>query len=252
MWEWFRSVFGGPTPPAPPGVATPAATLSPPTGMATIDLPVTGDDAALVAAVCAAWDDELTRLVYADWLDERGDPRGEFLRVECRLHAAAADDPDALALRERLAELARAVDVRWHLAVCRVHVEPGPAHASPHRHPLNVAGPFYTHGWCVSCEAPEGEAPDLLAPLCAVNYTTHFVRQPGTAAEFERACSACEVCCVADLRYGGTDPLVIRRLGNSPEYCDHLIGHSPDLLPAPDWYRDGGPPWNPVDIPPVA
>jgi uncharacterized protein (TIGR02996 family) len=25
------------------------------------------------------------RLVYADWLDERGDPRGEFIRVQCEL-----------------------------------------------------------------------------------------------------------------------------------------------------------------------
>ena len=30
-------------------------------------------------------DDALTRLVYADWLDERGDPRGEYLRLLNRL-----------------------------------------------------------------------------------------------------------------------------------------------------------------------
>src|SRR2546427_787192 len=29
--------------------------------------------------------DEGTRLVFADWLEERGDPLGEFLRNQCRL-----------------------------------------------------------------------------------------------------------------------------------------------------------------------
>jgi uncharacterized protein (TIGR02996 family) len=29
--------------------------------------------------------DDVSRLVYADWLEERGDPRGEFIRVQCAL-----------------------------------------------------------------------------------------------------------------------------------------------------------------------
>jgi len=35
-------------------------------------------------AVVAAPGDEATRLVYADWLEERGDPLGEFLRLQCQ------------------------------------------------------------------------------------------------------------------------------------------------------------------------
>lgn len=35
----------------------------------------------------------------------------------------------------------------------------------PRRCPLNAPGPFYTLGLCMACEAPEAEAPDLLAPL---------------------------------------------------------------------------------------
>ena len=35
-----------------------------------------------VAAICAEPDDDLPRLIYADWLDDRGDPRGEFIRLQ--------------------------------------------------------------------------------------------------------------------------------------------------------------------------
>src|SRR5215203_7291502 len=38
------------------------------------------DEAAFWAAIAAAPDDDLPKLVFADWLDERGDPRGACLR----------------------------------------------------------------------------------------------------------------------------------------------------------------------------
>jgi uncharacterized protein (TIGR02996 family) len=43
------------------------------------------DAAAFIRAVIAAPADDLPRLVYADFLDERGDPRGEFVRVQVEL-----------------------------------------------------------------------------------------------------------------------------------------------------------------------
>lgn len=43
-------------------------------------------DADFLAAVAAHPHDQLTRLVYADWLDEQGDPLGEFIRVQVELH----------------------------------------------------------------------------------------------------------------------------------------------------------------------
>jgi uncharacterized protein (TIGR02996 family) len=40
-------------------------------------------------------DDPLRRLVYADWLDERGDPRGEYLRLITRLRELRGEiDPE--------------------------------------------------------------------------------------------------------------------------------------------------------------
>jgi uncharacterized protein (TIGR02996 family) len=38
------------------------------------------DEAALRAALAARPDDELPRLAYADWLNERGDPRAAWVR----------------------------------------------------------------------------------------------------------------------------------------------------------------------------
>jgi hypothetical protein len=110
----------------------------------------------------------------------------------------------------------------------------------PRRFPKNAAGPFYTLGhrcpqitsrdaprlWCgdcLACEAPEAEAPDLLAPLSEHNIDTYFVRQPKTIDEIERACRAAKVCCVAALRYGGQDRAIIEQLNNSPDFCDYCI-----------------------------
>jgi uncharacterized protein (TIGR02996 family) len=41
----------------------------------------------LLAAVRAEPDDDTPRLVLADWLEERGDPRGEFVRLQVRIAA---------------------------------------------------------------------------------------------------------------------------------------------------------------------
>ena len=58
----------------------------------------------LLAAVYADPDDDGARLVYADALLERGDPRGELIALQCRL-AHAPDSPDAKQLRRRIREL---------------------------------------------------------------------------------------------------------------------------------------------------
>src|SRR4051794_30932426 len=44
-------------------------------------------------------DDDAPRLIFADWLDENGDPqRARFIRVQCRLATLGEDDPE----RQRL------------------------------------------------------------------------------------------------------------------------------------------------------
>jgi hypothetical protein len=129
----------------------------------------------------------------------------------------------------------------------------------PRRFPGNAEGPFYTTGYrcqatdpqsplvwsadCLACEAPECEAPDLLAPLNESYYNTYFVRQPRTPEEIDRACRALEVCCVAALRYGGKDRSIIRRLGNEPRLCDYIIEQNGSLTLTVDAAGDLLPRW---------
>src|SRR5262245_43942577 len=169
-----------------------------------------GDDG-FIEALKENPDDDSLRLIYADWLEERGDRRGDFLRLECRIRKLDETSAEYQALKEKLSALGAGIDIRWLAVACRIHLETGPWHVHPRRCPLNVAGPLYTTGDCMACDAPESQARDLLAPLVDGNLTTYFVRQPQTAAEIERACSALQVCCVDDLRYGGTDPKIIAR-----------------------------------------
>jgi len=60
---------------------------------------------ALTAAVLADPDDDLPRLVFADWLDERGEPaRARFIRAQIALAALPEWDPQSAALRRTRAE----------------------------------------------------------------------------------------------------------------------------------------------------
>ena len=43
------------------------------------------DEASFLADIIASPDDDAPRLVYADWLLEHGDPRGEFIQIQCKL-----------------------------------------------------------------------------------------------------------------------------------------------------------------------
>jgi uncharacterized protein (TIGR02996 family) len=43
------------------------------------------EEAPFLRAIREQPDDDAPRLIYADWLEERGDPRGEYLRLWCRV-----------------------------------------------------------------------------------------------------------------------------------------------------------------------
>jgi uncharacterized protein (TIGR02996 family) len=68
---------------------------------------------AFIRAVLASPEDASPRLIYADWLEERGDPRGEYLRLLCALDGRPEADPQAVKLRKRLRALERSIDPRW-------------------------------------------------------------------------------------------------------------------------------------------
>jgi uncharacterized protein (TIGR02996 family) len=70
--------------------------------------------AALLAAIINDPDEVASRLVYADWLDENGDPeRAEFIRIQCRLADLPADAPERPSLAAREKELLDSHGKRW-------------------------------------------------------------------------------------------------------------------------------------------
>src|SRR5688572_11118603 len=69
---------------------------------------------ALLRAIVANPADDLPRLVYADWLDEHGDPaRAEFVRVQCGLARTDEADPRYRHLEDREHDLLSEHEPRW-------------------------------------------------------------------------------------------------------------------------------------------
>ncbi|MDP3152646.1 MAG: TIGR02996 domain-containing protein [Archangium sp.] len=64
----------------------------------------------LLAAVLADPEADAPRLVYADWLHERGDPRGDFISIQCEL---ARGSPREAELEEEAAALLEAWSPQW-------------------------------------------------------------------------------------------------------------------------------------------
>jgi uncharacterized protein (TIGR02996 family) len=79
------------------------------------------EDASFLAAISATPDDVDLRMVYADWLEEGGDVRGEFLRLLCAL-ATLPRRPTRKrkAFEARFAELRPGIDPSWRLSVALV------------------------------------------------------------------------------------------------------------------------------------
>jgi uncharacterized protein (TIGR02996 family) len=72
------------------------------------------DPAPFLAAICASPDDDLPRLVYADWLDEHGDPaRAEFIRLQCHTARVGKLDPTWAPAKLREYDLFKANEATW-------------------------------------------------------------------------------------------------------------------------------------------
>lgn len=71
---------------------------------------------AFLADIIEHPDDDAPRLIYADWLDDNGDPaRAEFIRTQVALAAMSADDPWRHGLTAREAALLGANRKAWEL-----------------------------------------------------------------------------------------------------------------------------------------
>ena len=73
----------------------------------------------LISAITDAPLEQDARRIYADWLEERGDARAEFLRLEAQLDSVDDDSPRRTELLKRLIDCVRTTDPHWLAIVCR-------------------------------------------------------------------------------------------------------------------------------------
>lgn len=124
-------------------------------------------EVALLAAIRSAPDDDLPRFVYADWLEENGDPdRAEFIRVQIELARQQQDDLRSHLPEGREAELLERNAARWR----------EPVAGWLHIHPFQVR---YRRGFVEAIELrnsghwrPAGLTDFLHSPLAAVTRLT--------------------------------------------------------------------------------
>jgi len=71
------------------------------------------EEAAFLEQICTEPDDDASRLIFADWLDDRGDPRGQFIRVQIALSRMPDDAPGRNALQHRESALLSMHRDKW-------------------------------------------------------------------------------------------------------------------------------------------
>jgi uncharacterized protein (TIGR02996 family) len=109
-------------------------------------------EAGLLASIAER--DEAARVVYADWLEERGDlARAEFLRLQQEL-LAMEDDGRYMAIVHRLEKLAAGIDVHWRIKVGRPVIENCMAYDFPCPREWGALDPTgrRTVRFCTGCE----------------------------------------------------------------------------------------------------
>jgi uncharacterized protein (TIGR02996 family) len=77
-------------------------------------------------------DDDAPRLIYADWLDDQGQPeRAEFIRLQCLLASLPQDDPSRPEYQERERQLLDAHKAEWAAELKRIVKEANARSGSP-------------------------------------------------------------------------------------------------------------------------
>jgi uncharacterized protein (TIGR02996 family) len=80
-------------------------------------------DEGFLRAIAESPNDNVRRLIYADWLEERGDERGEFLRLAVSVTMTDSNDASTTARLARFQELRSQMPVDWLRATCAMLVE---------------------------------------------------------------------------------------------------------------------------------
>lgn len=87
---------------------------------------MTDQHAAFLERIRQDYPDDLPRLIYADWLEEQGNPRAEFIRVQCAMARLHRLDPAFQPLAERSQALLRAHGPNWFSGLQRSFRGPMP------------------------------------------------------------------------------------------------------------------------------
>jgi uncharacterized protein (TIGR02996 family) len=80
-------------------------------------------DEAFIQDIVAHPKDDALRLIYADWLDEQGDPRAAFLRLDVEMAALPDTDKRKERLRKRLQRVRKSIDPAWLARLDRTAIE---------------------------------------------------------------------------------------------------------------------------------
>lgn len=81
------------------------------------------DELSFLGEIETDLDDNTARLIYADWLQERGDVRGEYLRTEVALASGGGEIKDLEAAVVRIEQLKSEIDSDWLALVSRSAIE---------------------------------------------------------------------------------------------------------------------------------
>src|SRR5579884_2396327 len=96
--------------------------------------------ASFLADIAAHIDDDGPRLVYADWLDDHGDPdRAGFIRLQCRLAALTPSDRDRFALELDQEDLLARHAKKWLRPLAKIGTRVEFERGFPHRIAMPVA-----------------------------------------------------------------------------------------------------------------
>jgi hypothetical protein len=91
-----------------------------------------------------------------------------------------------------------------------------------YRYPLNNGDFYIRNGECITCGAPQAEAPDIIEH--GMDGHCYFKKQPQTETELDQAINAMMVSCISALRYGGTEEKILKRLyeDGMADLCDNI------------------------------
>jgi uncharacterized protein (TIGR02996 family) len=159
---------------------------------------------AFLSDIIANPDDDTPRLVYADWLDENGDPeRARFIRVQCRLAAMGQYDPERDELEDEQAALLATNGKKWLKPLAKITTNVQFRRGFPHRFALPAAK-----------FAAKGEAAFAAAPTLR----DYRVLQPKKGWDELLACPALEKVASFDASGHRLTVASVRAMGRSPHF----------------------------------